>query len=127
MKKAQHDKQQGKKTERFRNPALAVIRIFICIAVAGITLLAYIERQNDLTGLRLAIPALAKEVKATQEDIIRLTYEIEHFNNPAHLTELAKKPDYSHLRFPYTNEEVFLTKMPPLPKVESAALSHSEE
>lgn len=101
-------------------PVLSALQIFICIAAAGITVLAYIERQNDLTGLRLAIPALAKEVKNIQEDNIRLSYEIERFESPEHLMKLAKKPEYSHMKYPYINEEVILVKMPPLPKAEAS-------
>ena len=88
-----------------------VVRIFICIAAAGMTLFAYIEKQNELTGLRLAIPALAKEVSAIEEENIRLTYEIERFESPIHLMELKRKPEFSHLRYPYLDEEVFLPKM----------------
>lgn len=97
-------------------PIFTVLRIFTCIAAAGMTLLAYIEKQNDLTELRLAIPALAKEVKNLQEDNIRLTYEIRHFESPTHLLELSQKPEFSHMKTAYVNAEVFLSKMPPLPK-----------
>lgn len=72
------------------------------------TLFGYIEKQNDLTELRLAIPALAKEVKSLQEENIRLTYEIEHFESPIHLMELMRKPEFSHLKYPYLNDEIFL-------------------
>ena len=51
-----------------------VIRLFVCIIAAGLTLFGYIEKQNELTELRLAIPTIAKEVKNLQEENIRLTY-----------------------------------------------------
>jgi hypothetical protein len=85
-----------------------VIRLFICILAAGLTLFAYIEKQNGLTELRLAIPALAKEVKNLHEENKRLTYEIRHFESPIHLMELMRKPEFSHLKYPMLPEVVFL-------------------
>lgn len=85
-----------------------VLRIFLCILAAGLTLFAYIEKQNELTELRLAIPSLAKEVKSLQEENIRLTYEIEHFESPIHLMELMRKPEFSHLKYPFLPDEIFL-------------------
>lgn len=89
-------------------------RVFICIAVAGLTLFAYIDKQNELTGLRLLIPALTKEVKGIQEENIRLKYEIERFESPIHLMEMMRKPEFSHLKYPYLSEELFLPKADPL-------------
>ena len=86
------------------------LKLFICIATAGITLFAYIENQNDLTELRIAIPALAIEVSEIQEENTRLKYEIERFESPIALMELMRKPEYSHLKYPYLNEEIFLPK-----------------
>lgn len=96
-----------------------IIRLFFCIAIAGLTLFAYIEKQNSLTELRLAIPALAKEVNAIQEENTRLTYEIERFENPIVLMELMRQPEFSHLKYPYLNEEIFLLKRLPLPSNDS--------
>ncbi len=91
-----------------------VLRLFLCIGIAGLTLFLYIDKQNDLTELRLAIPALSKEVKSIQEENIRLRYEIERFESPIHLIELMRKPEFSHLKFPYLKDEIFLPKAAPL-------------
>src|SRR5262249_9192418 len=91
-----------------------VIRLFICILAGGLTLFAYIEKQNELTELRLAIPLLVKEVKKLQEENIRLTYEIEHFESPIHLMELMQKPEFSHLKYPMLPEVIFLPNGSPL-------------
>ena len=87
---------------------LQSIRIFFCIFAAGITLYSYIDKQNELTGLRMAIPALSKEVKAIHEENIRLKYEIDRFESPIHLMELARKPEFGHLKFPYLNQVITL-------------------
>lgn len=99
-----------------------VFRLFFCIAIAGLTLFAYIEKQNDLTELRLAIPALAKEVREIQEENIRLIYEIERFESPILLMEMMRKPEFSHLKHPYLNEEIFLSRRTPLDEIESENL-----
>lgn len=92
------------------NHLFTILRLFVCIVVAGIILFAYIEKQNSLTELRLAIPALAKEVKEIQDENIRLLYEIERFESPILMMEMMRKPEFSHLKYPYLNEEMFLPK-----------------
>ena len=83
-----------------------LIRILICIAVAAITLYANIDTINDLTSLRLAIPVLEKEVRALQRENERLQYEIDRFESPIHLMELARKPEFGHLRYPRLDEVI---------------------
>lgn len=83
-----------------------LIRILICIAVAAITLYTNINTINDLTLLRLAIPALEKELKALQRENERLHYEIDCFESPIHLMELSRKPEYGHLRYPRLDEVI---------------------
>ncbi len=87
------------------SPAL---RVLFCIGVAWWTMYSYIVKQNELTELRLAIPTLHKEVKALSEENQRLKYEIEQFESPIHLMELAHKPEFSHLKYPTFNEIVIL-------------------
>lgn len=89
-------------------------RLFICIGAVGFTLFAYIEKQNELTELRLAIPVVKKELTALVEENIALKYEIESFENPVHLMELMRNPEYSHLKYPYLSDEIFLPKAAPL-------------
>ena len=85
-----------------------LFRCLLCIIAAGVTLFAYIEKQNELTELRLAIPQLAKEVALLREDNVRLKYEIERFESPLHLMELMRSPEFSHLKFPYIDQEIFI-------------------
>jgi len=93
-----------------KNQFSVTFRVFICIAAAGLTLYAYVEKQNELTELRLAIPMLSKEVKIIQEENTRLNYEIEQFESPVLLMERMRQPEFSHLKFPYLNEEIFLPR-----------------
>lgn len=75
-------------------------QILICIIASAILLYIYIDQQNSLTELRLQIPHLEKEVKQIQEENIRLQYEINQFESPIHLMELARKPEFGHLKYP---------------------------
>lgn len=81
-----------------------IIRIFICIFIAGWTLYSLIVRQNELVELRLAIPQLQKEVQQIEEENTKLQYEVDLFESPIHLMELAKQPAFSHLKFPYNKD-----------------------
>lgn len=105
-----------KKTKKRRNKSqfYVVLRIFICIFAVGLTLFGYIEKQNELTELRLAIPALAKEVKGLQEENTRLTFEIEQFESPINLMEILRQPEFNHLKYPFIPDQVFLPKAEPL-------------
>lgn len=91
---------------------LIVIQIFACLIIAVFTIYASIEKQNSLTELRVAIPALAKEVRELHEDNIRLQYDIDRFESPEHLMELARKPEFSHLKHPYWPDVLIIEKKP---------------
>jgi hypothetical protein len=77
-----------------------LIRLWICVFFAGLTLYKYIDKLNELTELRLTIPSITKELKEIQEKNTEFYYAIEQFENPAHLMELAKKPEFGHLKYP---------------------------
>lgn len=48
----------------------------------------------------MQLPALKKEVLSIREEVKKLQYEAERFENPIHLMELARLPEYSHLKHP---------------------------
>ena len=82
--------------------------IFICVFISGFFLYSYVNKQNGLTELRMAIPKIAKELQAVQEKNTQLKYEIERFENPDHLMELARQPRFSHLMHPLMHDVVML-------------------
>jgi len=85
-------------------------RILICIFIFSVMLYAYVESRNHLTEVRLRIPILERELRALQEENIRLQYEIERFESPIHLMELSRMPEFGHLRHPQLNEIVIIPK-----------------
>lgn len=60
-------------------------------------------------GLRLAIPALQKEVNELTDENIRLQYAIDQFENSVNLLELARKPEFGHLKYPI-NADVMIVE-----------------
>ncbi len=79
-------------------------RFAICLAVLGFSLYAHIEKQNQITAMRIQLPERVGHLKALQEDNTRLRYEIEQFESPEHLIELARHHEFSHLRHPMVKE-----------------------
>ena len=84
------------------------IRLLICISFAGLALYKYIDKLNELTELRLTLPVLAREVKEMDEKNLELKYAIDTFESPLHLIELARKPEFGHLKYPSLNEIIQL-------------------
>jgi len=79
-------------------------RLLICIATLGLFLFAYLNQAVAITQVRLQIPHLAKDVNMLIEELRQLRYEIERFENPVHLMELAREPQFGHLRYPLCDE-----------------------
>ena len=81
-----------------------MVRIILCVVCAGLLLYAYIDAQNALMRLRLKIPVLAKDIRDLKEENTHLKYEIELFESPQHLMELARHSEYSHLKQPFLKD-----------------------
>jgi hypothetical protein len=81
-----------------------LIRILVCIGTCGGFLYSYVDKQNAVTKRRLEIPVLAKEIKDLKEENTHLQYEIELFESPERLMELARHSQYSHLKHPMLKE-----------------------
>lgn len=107
------------------------MRGLFCLFLSMTLLFLYVDKQNDLTELQLKIPALAKQVRALEEENTRLQYHLEQFENPHHLMQLMALSEYSHLKYPVlpsilqfqeglalnlpkVNETVFSYKLPVL-------------
>jgi hypothetical protein len=88
------------------------VRLLICISFAGLVLYKYIDKLNEMTELRLSIPHLAREVKEIHEKNLELQYAIDRFESPLHLMELARKPEFGHLKYPSNQEVILLPETP---------------
>ena len=76
------------------------IRILLCMLIAVGFVYSYMDKQNALIEVRLMIPSTMKELRAIQEENVRLRYEIARFESPMNLLELIKQPEFSHLKWP---------------------------
>lgn len=81
-----------------------LIRASICLCLFGVCLYSYLDLQNEVTHLKIELPKLEKQIQLIQEENRRLAYEIDLFENPTHLIELAHCPEYAHLKHPLLQE-----------------------
>ena len=79
-------------------------RLGICLALFGFCLYSYLEMQNQLTRLLIELPEMDQEIKLVREENKRLSYEIDQFQSPSNLIELAHRPEFSHLKHPLLKE-----------------------
>ena len=86
-----------------------LLRIFACLAFFSFSVYSYLDKQNTCTELKMRLPKLTKEIEAINEVNANLQYQIECFENPQHLLSMAGRPEYQHLKFPFT-EEVLTVK-----------------
>jgi len=68
----------------------------------------YIDRQNLVTERRLEIPRLQKKLKRLGEENVRLQYEIDKLETPAHLMNFSRKKEFRHLKYPSHSEVIVL-------------------
>lgn len=80
------------------------IRLSICLCLLIILLFSYVHKHNSLTKLRLSIPKVKREIRELQEENIALMFELEQFEGPIHLMELARRPEFSHLKNPLVKD-----------------------
>lgn len=85
-----------------------ILQVTLCLIIAGLMLYRTIDNLNALTELRLAIPVIKREIAEIKEKNLQLQYAIDSFENPLHLMELARKPEYSHLKYPKEGEVIAL-------------------
>jgi hypothetical protein len=76
----------------------------ICVAVFGCCLFSYLEKQNEVTKVKMLLPDLESKIAVIREETRRLRYEIDQFENPSHLIELSHRPEFGHLKHPLLRE-----------------------
>lgn len=81
-----------------------LVQLGLCLTVFGLCLYSYLNAQNELTQLKIRLPKVEKEIQLIREDNRRLAYEVDRFESPSHLIELAHRPEYGHLRHPLLKE-----------------------
>ncbi|MBF8263059.1 MAG: hypothetical protein HW387_724 [Parachlamydiales bacterium] len=85
-------------------PKGLLLRLGFCLGVVCFCLYSYLNKQNELTHLKIRLPQLEKEIKLIAEENCRLQYEIDRMENPTRLIELAHRPEFSNLKHPMMKE-----------------------
>lgn len=81
-------------------------KMLACVLCAVLFSYASISKQNELTKLQLRLPKITKEIESIEKSNQYLRYLIEAFENPLHLMQLAREPEYAHLKTPYLEEVI---------------------
>lgn len=92
------------------------IQVACCVGVFGCCLCSYVNTQNAVTRLRLEIPIFSQELSKLKEQNNRLKYEIDLFESPEHLMQLARCSEFSHLKYPTLQEVLTVSEAVVLPK-----------
>lgn len=92
---------------------ITFVNLMVCLSTFVGVLYLYIDEQNKQIDLRIKIRALGKELREIQEHNISLQYEVDIFESPVHLMELARKPIFSHLKYPYNQDIIILKSSKP--------------
>lgn len=85
-----------------------LFKLVLSILATVFSIYLYIDALNEVTEIRLAIPQVQKQLLEIVEKNNKLQYEIDRFESPLHLMEIARKPEWGHLKMPYTNEIILL-------------------
>ena len=79
-------------------------QLLVSIACGGSCLYCHLNQQNDLTHLKMDCSLREAELEQIQEENRRLAYQVEQFESPNNLFELARRPEFSHLKHPALQE-----------------------
>ena len=85
-----------------------IAQLLICLAAAAAVTYNIVDRENELTALRRQLPQIERELRRLNEENRHLQYDVDRFATPLHLMELAEKPEFGHLHFPYSNDVVII-------------------
>jgi hypothetical protein len=85
-----------------------LLRLLVCIGCFSAALYLYLDKHNQITKLRYALPTLEDELMVVREQNLALLYEIEQFESPINLMRLLEGPEYSHLHHPELASTVWI-------------------
>ena len=85
-----------------------IAQIFFFMFVVSGYVYAYLYKENMITSMRIAIAKEKDEIYQLKEDNLRLSYQVDLFENPKFLFSLAKRPEYSHLEMPFSSDILVL-------------------
>ncbi|MBM3192294.1 MAG: hypothetical protein FJZ63_06575 [Chlamydiae bacterium] len=81
-----------------------LLQILCCLTVFTLYLYHMIQKQNKINYLSLQLPKLVKDVKALEEENLRLQFQVNCFESPDHLMWLVRQQEFTHLKMPLLQE-----------------------
>ena len=87
-----------------------LFNLVFSVFLFSLCLFNYLGKMNSLTKMKLELPKVEKEVYLLKEENKRLKYEIDRFESPNHLMELARKKEFSHLKHPLVKDILKIDK-----------------
>lgn len=78
-----------------------VLRTAAGLFFLGLSMYAYIDKENEVTRLKLKIPEITKQTVLLSEENTRLRYQIDQFERPEHLMQLCRQSSFAHLKHPF--------------------------
>lgn len=81
-----------------------LLRLLLCVSVFALYLYQVIQKQNVLNYFSLQIPRLGRDVKSLEEENTKYRFEIEKFESPQNLIQLARTEQFTNLRYPSIKE-----------------------
>ena len=81
-----------------------LLQILCCLTVFTFYLYHMIQKQNKINYLSLHLPKIVKDLKAIEEENMRLRFQVNCFESPDHLMQLIKSQEYTHLKTPILKE-----------------------
>lgn len=81
-----------------------LFRCILCIIAMGYFQYVYLQRQHEVTKLRIEIPRLSANVKKAKEENLHLRFLVDQFENPQYLGKIARDKRFSHLKYPLLSE-----------------------
>lgn len=83
-----------------------LFRCILCILAIGYFQYIYLQKQHEVTKLRLSIPQLSASVKKIKEENLHLRFLVDQFENPQYLSKIARDKRFSHLKYPLLSEVI---------------------
>lgn len=81
-----------------------LFRFIFCIIAIGYFQYVYLQKQHEVTKLRLDIPHLSANVKKAKEENLHLRFLVDQFENPQYLGKIARNKRFAHLKYPLLSE-----------------------
>lgn len=85
-------------------------QLLFCFTVFSLCIYFYLEKQNYLTHLRIEIPKTYSCLQEMKEEMAKCEYEMDQWESPARLMQLASSPQFTHLSHPYADHILVLAE-----------------